>query len=229
MGGVIGSPISHIRSILVNMVAKLRFVYTPLIVCHSINKLLSNSFTAKPLWIWASCCGPCQHKILTRLCCNRCGWRSMCPTWPCPEERNGQSSKRGKVCHIICWFNLMIGGLTIYIDMQTWILFYFTRWLAPKMSGSCSHMTSLANGLGTFHKECFSYQTQCSCQIGRSICSGLQFPNFTSRHMVFAAKPTSHSTISSIWPGQMVKTQSDGGLILTQLVWAPRRWALVQG
>jgi len=141
----------------------------------------------------------------------------MCPTLPCPEERNGQPPKRGKVQHMFCQFYCIMGELTIYIDMQTWILCYFTHCSAPKMSGSCSHMTSLASGLGTFQIEYFSYQIRCGCQMSRPACSGLQFLNSTYRHMVFLAKPTSRSTTSSIWPGQTVKTQSDGGLILTRL------------
>jgi len=141
----------------------------------------------------------------------------MCPTLPCPEEWNGQPPKRGKVRHMFCQFYCIMGELTIYIDMQTWILCYFTHCLALKMSGSCSHMTSLASGLGTFQIEYFSYQIRCSCQMSRPACSGLQFLNSTYQHMVLLAKPTSRSTTSSIWPGWTVKTQSDGGLILTQL------------
>ena len=125
--------------------------------------------------------------------------------------------KKGKGLTYSCQFNLNIHKLTIYIDMQTWILFYFTRSLAPKTIRSCSHMTLLANGLEIFHKGCFSYQIQCSCQISKSACFGLQFQNFTYQHMVFLARASSHSIISKIWLGQMVKTRSGGGLILTQL------------
>jgi hypothetical protein len=112
--------------------------------------------------------------------------------------------------------------------MQIWILCSFTHWSTPKISKLCSLIILLANGLETFHKGCFSYQIQCSCQISRLACSGLQFLNFIYQHMVLLARATSHSIISNIWPGQMVKTQSGGGLILTQLAWALRRWALVQ-